>query len=104
MEIGAVAHIGEHVLFVCERRQSHPVHAFPSHLGEARRGGTIKGGHPVTADPGRRPTAFWKYRRAVVGTSRTEEGLAERWRHRQRLLIDKRRPPALCCLGDPSII
>ncbi|MNS87617.1 hypothetical protein D3C72_1215650 [compost metagenome] len=37
VEIRAVAEVGKHVLFICERRLSHPRDAFGAHVGKRRR-------------------------------------------------------------------
>ncbi|CUJ49355.1 Uncharacterised protein [Achromobacter xylosoxidans] len=88
MEVGAVAEVGEHVLFLGERRLPQPRHALAAHLRVHLRVAAHPGHHVVAADAGHAARAFRHPRRGIVRTARTEPRLAvfHHARARQRLL------------------
>ena len=75
VEIGAVAQIGEDVLFADERRFAHPGHAFAAHLGEGF-GAVHPQRHDVAADAGERALAFRRLGGGVVWAAGAEIGAA----------------------------
>ena len=74
--VGAVAEVGENVLFVGERRLPDPWHAFRTHVGE--RGGRAihPNRHDMAADARRRATALGHLGRSVMRAARAEVGHA----------------------------
>ena len=81
MEIGAVAHVGEHMRFVGEGRLAQPHHAFAAHV---RHGAGLLGvqqhGDGVAANARQRTRAVHHLGGAVVRAARTEAGVALRLR------------------------
>src|SRR6185437_10481300 len=57
--IGAVADIGEHVLYVGEGGQADERHTLPAHMREGPRLVAVIERHEVTADAGAGETAVW---------------------------------------------
>src|SRR3546814_4580332 len=66
MEVGAVADIGEDVLFAGEGRLPDPGDAFRAHMGEGVGVAVHPLRHAVAADAGERPAAFRHPGRGVV--------------------------------------
>src|ERR1700688_4785209 len=77
MEIGAIPEIGEHVGFVGEGSDPHPMDSFAAHLRKAGGSRTIVGGKAMATDARRRSTSIRYDRRAIVRTTGTEEGLTD---------------------------
>ena len=73
MKIRAVAEVGKHVLFIRERRLSHPCDAFGAHVGKCRRFAVHPQHHVVAADAGQRARAFRYFGGTVVRAAGTEE-------------------------------
>jgi len=69
VEVGAVAEIGEHVLFLGERRDADPRHALASHVGVGLGAAIHPQGHEVTADAGKGPATFGHLGRSVCADS-----------------------------------
>ena len=72
MEIGAVAEIGEHVLFLGEGRHADPRHALASHVGVGLGRAVHPQRHEVTADAGKGAAAFRHLGRGVVRAAGAE--------------------------------
>ena len=72
MEVGAVAEIGEHVLFLGERRDADPRHALASHVGVGLGRAVHPQRHEMTADAGKGAAAFRHLGRGVVRAARAE--------------------------------
>ena len=89
MEIGAVAEIGEHVLFLGEGRDADPRHALAAHVGEGLGRAVHPQRHEVAADAGKGAAAFRHLGRGVVRAARAEI----------RRAGDRARPPAS---GSPA--
>ena len=85
VEIGAVAEVGEDVLFVGERRDAHPRHALPAHMGEGFGVAVHPQRHEVAADAGEGAAALRHLGRGVVRTARAEIRRAGDRRHRLHL-------------------
>ncbi|CFN93041.1 Uncharacterised protein [Bordetella pertussis] len=86
--IGAVAQVGEYMLFLGERRLAHPRNALAAHLGEHLGVAAHPGHHVVAADAGHAARALGHAGRGIVRTARTEPRLAVHHQARpgQRLL------------------
>ncbi|MPM97630.1 hypothetical protein SDC9_144805 [bioreactor metagenome] len=73
MEIGAIAHIGEHMLLGGERRLAGPQHALAAHVRNGH--GVLRAGQHgdgMAADAGQRAAAVRQLGGAVVRTPRAE--------------------------------
>ncbi len=85
VEIGAVAEIGENVLLVGKRRDTHPRHALAPHMGVGLGVAIHPQRHEVAADARKSAAAFRHFGRGVVRAARTEIWRAADRRHRLHL-------------------
>ncbi|MBA7466074.1 hypothetical protein ES707_01247 [subsurface metagenome] len=85
MEIGAVAEIGEDMLFLGEGRHAHPRHALAAHMREGLGVAVHPQRHEVAADAGEGAAAFRHLGRGVVRTARAEIRRAGNGRDRLHL-------------------
>ena len=85
VEIGAVADIGEDVLFLGKRCDADPGHALAAHMRERFGAAVHPQRHEVAADAGEGAAALRHLGRGVVGTARTEIRRAGDRRHRLHL-------------------
>ena len=81
MEVGAVAEIGEHMLFLGKGRHAHPRHALASHMGVSLGIAVHPQRHEMAADAGKGAAAFGHLGRGVVRTAGTEIRRAADRRH-----------------------
>ena len=85
MEVGAVAEIGEHMLFLGKGRHAHPRHALASHVGVGLGIAVHPERHEMAADAGEGAAAFGHLGRSVVRTAGAEIRRAGDRRHRLHL-------------------
>src|SRR6185369_900477 len=76
VKIGAVAQVGEYMLFGGKRLLADPRHAFAAHLREADGGAVHPHRHEVAADAGHRARSFRHHGGSVVRAARAEPRLA----------------------------
>ena len=82
VEVGAVAHVLEHVRALGKRRLAHPGHALGTHLGVAQRAAVHALRHPRAADACVAAAAFRDARGGVVRAARAEVEAARHDVHR----------------------